>query len=204
MGRRARQAAQRARDIKDLVTYWPLATAGTHFPGEGWQVRVEGVATGLPWRSLGSLCPSSGSGEQDGAGAGGGFPACCLLFLEVHPPHPWAGRLSQVECFETGSGELLQTEGETTKPCERRHWSTKEPESRSCRESSRIPNFCLGSRKHSKEKKGKSLYVSTQRKEVGFALTTERSGSYFYGGKILTQSECCWWQWIREDRREGN
>lgn len=91
MGRRARQAAQRARDIKDLVTYWPLATAGTHFPGEGWQVRVEGVATGLPWRSLGSLCPSSGSGEQDGAGAGG-VVSCLLPSIPRGSPTSPVGR----------------------------------------------------------------------------------------------------------------
>lgn len=27
----------------------------------------------------------------------------------------------------------------------------------------------------------------------GILLSTQLSGSHFYGGKILTQSECFWW-----------
>lgn len=173
-----------------------LATAGTHIPEKGWQVRGRSVWSGwlsaTLWRPLDSLYPPSGSGEQDQ-----GVPACCLLSREVRPPrlrvkHGAGCPLSQVECFETGSGEFLQTKGKTTKPCERLQNSTKEPESVSCRWSSKIPNFCLGSRKHLKGKERKSLCVSTQCKEVGLSSTTQLSGLHFCGWKTLTQSECCW------------
>lgn len=116
---------------------------------------MEWVTVGMPWRqTLGSLYPSSGSGEQDRE-----VPDCCFLFLEIRPPHSWAGHggwvsvlLSQVECLETGSGKFLQTNVKTIKPCERLQTSTKEPESTSCRRGSKISNFCLGSRKHSEGK----------------------------------------------------
>lgn len=170
--------------------------AGSHIPEKGWQVR--GRSMWSRWlsatlrRPLDSLYPSSASGEQDKE-----VPACCLLSLEVLPPqlcvkHGAGCPLSQVECFETGSGEFLQTKGKATEPCERLQNSTKEPESISCRWSSKIPNFCLGSRKHLKGKERKSLCVSMQCKEVGFSFTTQLSGLYFYGGKTLTQSEHCW------------
>lgn len=84
-------------------------------------------------RPLDSLYPSSDSGEQDKD-----VPACCLLSLEVRPPQLWVKHgagcpLSQVECFETGSGEFLQIKGKTTEPCERLQNSTEDPESISCR-----------------------------------------------------------------------
>lgn len=91
--------------------------------------------------------------------------------------------LSQVECLEKGSGEFLQTKGKTTKPCERLQNCTKEPESVSCRWSFKIPNFCLGSRKHLKGKERKSLCVSMQCKEAGLSFTTQLSGLHFYGWK---------------------
>lgn len=119
-----------------------------------------------------------GSGEQDRE-----VPACCLLSLEVLPSTHELGMglgvLSQVECFETGSGEFLHT----TNLVKDSKSLTLEPENISHRESSKIPNFCLGSRKHSKGKEGESLYVSVQCKKVGFSLTTQLSGSYFYDGK---------------------
>lgn len=57
-------------------------------------------------------------------------PACCLLSLEVLPPNSWVRHgagypLSQVECFETGSGQFLQT----TDPVEDSKSLTQEPES---------------------------------------------------------------------------
>lgn len=139
---------------------------------------------------------------ENRTGQGG---SCLLPSISRGSPisHSWVGMeaecpLSQVECFETGSREFLQT----TNLVKDSKSLTKEPESVSCRWSSKIPNFCLGSRKHSKGKEGKSLYVSMQHKEVRFSLTTQLSGSYFYGGKTLTPSECCWWQGIRERTEE--
>lgn len=149
--------------------------AGTHFPEKGWQVRAGWCGVGGCLHAMSpSFPPPPPPREQEGGSC------CCFLSPQAQPPPSWAGHggravLSQVECFET--------KVKTTKPCESLQKPTKEPENRSCRRNSTIPNFVLG-RENRKGKEGESR-VSMQCEEVGFSLTTQLSG-YFYGGKILT------------------
>lgn len=149
--------------------------AGTHFPEKG----VAGESR-LVWSGWLSACheapvsPSSGPENRREVPAAAFYPHR----LSHLPPGLGMGEavlLSQVECCET--------KVKTTKPCENLQKPTKEPENRSCRWSSKIPNFVLGQENIERERKGKSR-VSTQCEEMGSSLTTQLSGSYFYGGKF--------------------
>ena len=108
MGSRARQLAQKAQGFKDLVTYWPWQdslpwqqVAGVR------QGAVEWVTVMMPRRSLRCLYPSS---------SGSAFHPWRFAHLTMQQAWGIGYPLRQVECFETGSGESLQTEGKTTKP----------------------------------------------------------------------------------------
>ena len=108
MGSRARQLSQKAQGFKDLVTYWPWQdsllwqqVAGVR------QGAVEWVTVMMPWRPLSCLYPSS---------SGSAFHPWRFAHLTMQRAWGIGYPLRQVECFEIGSGESLQTEGKTTKP----------------------------------------------------------------------------------------
>lgn len=86
------------------------------------------------------------------------------------------GVLSQVECFEAGSGEFLHT----TNLVKDSNSLTLEQESISRRGSSKIPNFCLRSRKG----KGRGKFVCFRAVQEGEILLDHTAF------RVI----CLWWE----------
>lgn len=181
--------------------------AGPHFPKKG----VAGESR-LVWSGWLSACheaprfplPLLCLREQDREVPAAAFYPHRLSHL---PPELGMGAgavlLSQVECFETGSGKFLQTKVKTTKPCERlqrlqrsqRTWVVGE-----------VPRFQISSwvKKALKGKgRGKAVFQCSARRWDLLDHTASRVIFLWWKNSHL--------KWVllvagdqREDRREGN
>lgn len=105
--------------------------------------------------------------------------------------------------FETGSWEFSRLGARPPILAKDSKKSTKGSESMSHRWSSKIPDLCFWPRKCSK---GKKLACYKVLQGGGILLFHTALGLNFYGGKILTQSECWdhfWWLGSERGQKRG-